>query len=91
MVKSTADELTLIDKSLTDDDLIIHVLNGDGSEFCELTATIRTCENLIAFEELHEKLLDFDSLFKKEASSELSIITANVTRRNTQPRNSTNS
>ncbi|XP_021624998.1 uncharacterized protein LOC110624189 [Manihot esculenta] len=47
-------------------------------KFCELTATIRTCENLIAFEELHEKLLDFDSLFKKEASSELSIITANV-------------
>ncbi|KAF2325534.1 hypothetical protein GH714_029903 [Hevea brasiliensis] len=39
-IKSIADELALIDKPLTDDDLTIHVLNGVGSEFRELTVAV---------------------------------------------------
>ncbi|KAJ9190144.1 hypothetical protein P3X46_001372 [Hevea brasiliensis] len=87
-VESTVDELALIDKCLTDDDLTILVLNGVGSEFRELTIAVQARETSITFEELHEKLMDFDTSLKKEQSSEISTIIANVIRRNSQFRNS---
>ncbi|KAF2285361.1 hypothetical protein GH714_000797 [Hevea brasiliensis] len=90
-VKSTADELALIDKLLIDDDLTIHVLNGVGSEFRELTTAVRARETPITFKELHEKLMVFDTFLKKEQSSEISTITTKVTRRNSQSKNSFNS
>jgi hypothetical protein len=41
-VKVTADELSLIDAPISDDDLTLYVLNGLGSEFRDMVAPIRT-------------------------------------------------
>ncbi|KAL3529025.1 hypothetical protein ACH5RR_008347 [Cinchona calisaya] len=60
-----SDELALIDTPLTDDDITIHVLYGVGPKFRELTSTITP----ISFDELHEKVSNFEAFLKKESSS----------------------
>jgi len=39
-VKTLADEIAIIDHSISDDDLTLYVLNGLGSEFQEIVAPI---------------------------------------------------
>jgi hypothetical protein len=56
-VKTLADEIAIIDHSISDDDLTLYVLNGLGSEFREIVAPIRARESPLAFEELHELLV----------------------------------
>ncbi|CAL8993827.1 unnamed protein product, partial [Prunus brigantina] len=56
-IKALADELALIDSPIFDDDLVIHILNGLGSDFKEIAAAIRARETPISFEELHDKLV----------------------------------
>lgn len=81
-LKSISDELCLIDHPISEDDLIIHVLNGLGSEFKEIAVAIRARESPISFEELHDKLVEHENFLKREdAHNEVSIISANHTRR----------
>ncbi|KAF2310351.1 hypothetical protein GH714_007940 [Hevea brasiliensis] len=79
-IQAIAYELAFINSHLIDDDITIHVLNGVGPEFIEITIAIRAHETPISFEELHEKLTDYDAFLKKDTSYEIPIITANVTR-----------
>ena len=39
-VKTLADEITIIDHSISDDDLTLYVLNGLGANFREIVAPI---------------------------------------------------
>ena len=49
-VKVIADELSLIDAPISDDDLILYVLNGLSSEFRDMVAPIHTPErNYLVF------------------------------------------
>lgn len=41
-IKVIADELSLIDALVSNDDLTLYVLNGLGYEFCDMVAPIRT-------------------------------------------------
>jgi hypothetical protein len=79
IVKRYADELTLIDAPLNDEDLVIHVLNGLGSDFKEISAAVRARDSPISFEELHEKLCDHETFLKREPQRSETPITANVT------------
>ncbi|MCH95500.1 hypothetical protein A2U01_0016479 [Trifolium medium] len=65
-IKAIADELALINSPLDDVDLVIHTLNGLGSEYREITAALRTRENPISFEDLHDLLSDFENYLKRE-------------------------
>ncbi|GFZ00771.1 hypothetical protein Acr_14g0004060 [Actinidia rufa] len=58
--------MTLIDVPLLDDDLVIHILNGVSDDFKEITARICARENPISFEDLHDKLIDFDAYLKQQ-------------------------
>lgn len=60
-LRSTADDLALINASVLEDDLVINALNGIGSEFRELAAGIRARESEISFKELLDKFLDYES------------------------------
>ncbi|KAH7554431.1 hypothetical protein JRO89_XS12G0206900 [Xanthoceras sorbifolium] len=80
LIKAISDELAIIDAPLAEDDIIIHALNGLGPEFKEIAAAVRARENLITFEELHDKLVAYEGYLKREeAGSDVSIATANYT------------
>ena len=81
-IKNIADELALIDTPVYDDDITIAILNGVGHEFKELTAGIRAREHPISYEELHDKLIDYEAYLKREDLwSPSSVLSANTTQR----------
>ncbi|CAJ2633340.1 unnamed protein product [Trifolium pratense] len=79
-IKAISDELAIINKPIDDDDLVIHALNGLGSEFKEVAAALRTRENAIAFDELHDLLVDYETFLQRDQEPEI-IPTAHVTYR----------
>ena len=84
-MKSISDELSIIGEPLGDIDLVVHVLNGLGPAFKEIAAAIRARENPISFEDLHDKLVEYENFLKREeARAEPPPITANVTQRSGQ-------
>ncbi|KAK2454089.1 Copia polyprotein/retrotransposon [Trifolium repens] len=65
-IRSIADELTLIGNPVDDIDLVIHTLNGLGPSFKEFTASIRTRDTPILFNDLYDKLVDFEMFLQRE-------------------------
>jgi len=68
-IKIISDELAIINKLVDDDDLVIHALNCFGSEFKEVSATLKTRENAIAFDELHDLLVDYEKFLQRDQES----------------------
>lgn len=65
-IKDLSDELAIINSPVDDVDLVIHTLNGLGSEYCVVSASLRTRENPIGFDDLHDLLSDFESYLKRD-------------------------
>lgn len=63
-LRCVADELVLVNSLVIEEDLVIHALNGVGSEFKELCAGICARESEISFEELLEKLVAYEHVLK---------------------------
>ncbi|CAL0317052.1 unnamed protein product [Lupinus luteus] len=86
-IKAIADELSIIDHPLDNTDLVIHTLNGLGSEYREISAALYSRESPISYVELHEKLMDFESILHRDNNTEPLVATANTALRNRgQPR-----
>jgi len=80
-VKTLADEIAIIDHSISDDDLTLYVLNGLGSEFQEIVAPIRARESPLAFEELHELLVGHKAYLRRlETTTQQLVASANYTK-----------
>ncbi|CAJ2644383.1 unnamed protein product [Trifolium pratense] len=79
-IKVISDELSIIDNPLDNTDLVIHTLNGLGNEYKEIPAALRSRETPIEFAELHEKLMDFETLMMRDSSTshESTVVTANA-------------
>lgn len=60
-VKTLANEITIIDQPLLDDDLTLHILHGLGADFREIIAPIRAQENSLIFEELQDLLIGHEA------------------------------
>lgn len=65
-------DLAFIGHRFNDDDLIIHVLNGLGTDYKELCATIQVKVTLISFKELYDKWLNHESFLKRHGDSKVS-------------------
>ena len=65
-VKSVADELAMLDAPENPENLTVKLLNGLGDEFRDISSVVRACDSPITFEELHEKLLNFEAVLKQE-------------------------
>lgn len=85
-IKSLSDELAVINSPLDDVYLVIHTLNGLGLEYREVSAALRTRENPIGFEELHDLLTDFESYLQRDDSTtnSASIATAHAAHKGKQ-------
>ncbi|GKV22301.1 hypothetical protein SLEP1_g32183 [Rubroshorea leprosula] len=76
-LKVLADELAAIDKPLTNDDLTVYVLNGIGLKFREIFASLRTRDEPLSFEELHDRLVAHEeSMHREETRLENAPVTA---------------
>ncbi|XP_012073481.2 uncharacterized protein LOC105635100 [Jatropha curcas] len=81
-VKTISEDLSLSGSPVSDIDLVIHVLNGVGPEFCDISATVRARDSVISFVELQDKLMAHELYLKKIDSSYVTTpITANNVRR----------
>ncbi|KAL9451630.1 hypothetical protein AB3S75_013236 [Citrus x aurantiifolia] len=77
------DELALIGAPIPNQYLITHTLNGMGTEFKELAAAVRARDTVISFDELHDKLVEYEAFLKREdlrSSGNLGNMTANAAR-----------
>ncbi|PNX83563.1 hypothetical protein L195_g039607, partial [Trifolium pratense] len=82
-IKAISDELSIIDHPLDETDLVIHTLNGLTVEYREISAALRSRESPIAFAELHEKLVDFETIHHRADQHAIDVVaTANVVTRN---------
>nr|KYP46150.1 hypothetical protein KK1_032254 [Cajanus cajan] len=59
-IHSIFDELSLVGHPVDDIDLVIATLNGLGPTFREFSASIRTRDSPLQFDELFDKLVDFE-------------------------------
>ncbi|GKV31443.1 hypothetical protein SLEP1_g40129 [Rubroshorea leprosula] len=76
-LKTVADELGTIDRPLNDDDLTVYILNGLGSEFREIAASLRARDSSLSFDDLHDRLVAHEeSLKREEARPEITPVTA---------------
>jgi hypothetical protein len=81
-IRSISDELSLIGHRVDDIDLVIHALNGFDPSFREFTASIRTRDNPISFDDLYIKLIDYEMYLKRdELMNAHSPVTANYANR----------
>jgi hypothetical protein len=51
----------LIDHPILEDDLTFNILNGLGNEFHEIVTPVRAREKPLAFEELYDLLVGYDT------------------------------
>ena len=65
-IKNILDNLELIGHSVDDGATIIHTLNGLGPNYLPLASTIRARDTPISFEELYDKLLDYEAFLKRD-------------------------
>ncbi|RRT49323.1 hypothetical protein B296_00052488, partial [Ensete ventricosum] len=63
-IKMIIDDLALIGHFLTDEEVLVHTLNGLSVEFKELAATLQAHDSPISFEELYNKLTYYEAYLK---------------------------
>ena len=90
-VKARADELALLGSPFDNDDLIDEILETLGDDYKKLVRVVQARDTPISFEELHEKLLNFEATLNITRPQTVFPITAHVsTRTNNNWRNSNN-
>ena len=76
-VKTIIDDLAMIKHDLSDGEIVVHTHNGLTKDYKEIKAALCARESPISFEELVEKLLDYEtSLRYSDSTKEDSPITA---------------
>lgn len=60
-VRSISNELATAGATVTNDDLVVKILSGLGSYFCEFSTAIRARDSIISHNELNAKLIEYDS------------------------------
>lgn len=81
-MRGIADDLALVDSPVDEADLVLHILHLLGNEFKEICAAVRARDTPISFDELHDKLVDYEMQQKNSTKLTTPVIpTANYTQR----------
>ena len=64
----TKDELALVDALIPNDYLVIHTLNDISGKFKDISITIHARDSIISFEELLDKLIEYESFLERQKS-----------------------
>ncbi|GKV40665.1 hypothetical protein SLEP1_g48274 [Rubroshorea leprosula] len=65
-IKMIVDELENMCRSVSNEELSVHVMNGLGPEFQEFCASIRACETPLPFEDFQDRLLAHEEALRRE-------------------------
>ncbi|KAH0727934.1 hypothetical protein KY290_003628 [Solanum tuberosum] len=91
-IRCLSDELTIVGALVSNPELIVKILSGLGPEFREIFVVIRARDTTISYEELFEKLLDYERFLRhenaKKLSSLITVAVATPTKSNTNNHNS---
>ncbi|WJZ95081.1 hypothetical protein VitviT2T_013875 [Vitis vinifera] len=68
IIKIIIDDFALMGYPLSEDEIILHVLNGLGNEFKEINVVIRARDSPVTFEGLHDKLQDEETFLKQDGT-----------------------
>ena len=60
-IKARVDELAILGAVVDDEDLLEKILEGLGEDYKELVRAVQARDTPISFDELHEKLLNFEA------------------------------
>ena len=86
-----SDELAIVNVPVNNPELIVNILSGMEPEFREMSAAIRARDTTLSYEELFEKLLDYEIFLyhedAKKLSSPITVVVATSTKNNTNYRN----
>lgn len=80
-IKCITNKLTLAQMPVTNDDLVIIILNGLGQEFRKSFTTIRARKMHISYEELYNKLIKFEVILPEHETSIIPATQDNMERR----------
>ncbi|XP_019429876.1 PREDICTED: uncharacterized protein LOC109337366 [Lupinus angustifolius] len=75
-IKAIVDELSIIDHHIDNTDLVIHTLNGLSNDYKEISAALCIRETPIIYAELHEKLMDFESILQRDINTNFDTMVA---------------
>ncbi|KAH0669324.1 hypothetical protein KY289_023817 [Solanum tuberosum] len=85
-VRSICNKLATAGATVTNDELVVKILSGLGSDFREISAAIRTRDSIISYDELYVKLIDYELFLKhEELKKEPPAITAAMVTHNRSP------
>lgn len=89
-IKSIADELATAGAPISNEELIVKILSGLGTEYREISAAIRARDSPILYEELFDKLTDHELFLKHEdlKKGSTNSITAAIAQRTNPPNHS---
>ncbi|KAJ0681891.1 putative transcription factor interactor and regulator CCHC(Zn) family [Helianthus annuus] len=79
-MKAIADELTLAREPVTDEDLIVHIVNQLGDDYANVAAVLKMRDTTITFADLFDKLVDHERTLL-EAQSASPVVTVNTAQR----------
>ncbi|XP_055830773.1 uncharacterized protein LOC129899780 [Solanum dulcamara] len=71
-IRSLSDELATAGAPVSNPQLIVKIFSGLDSEFCEISAAIRAHDMAIFYDELFEKLIDYEHFLRHEDAKKLS-------------------
>lgn len=81
-MKAFADKFALIDHPISDDDLILYVLNELGYDFREIAVLIRARETSLFFEALHDILVNHENYLRRlETTTQQLVASTNYSHR----------
>lgn len=66
MIQSIIDELALAQSTISDEDVVIQVINGLNPDFGSISTVIQVREMRISCKELFHKLIDFENVLKQQ-------------------------
>uniref|UniRef100_A0A1S3XD74 Uncharacterized protein n=1 Tax=Nicotiana tabacum TaxID=4097 RepID=A0A1S3XD74_TOBAC len=82
-IKQLVTTLNSTGAAITIDDLTLYVLNGLPPEYKGISDSIRTRDTALHFDELYEKLCDYEQLLQRDHNPLASLLTANFAAKTT--------
>ena len=79
-IRDIVDEPNLLGVPIPNQYLITHTLNGVDPKFKEIVVVVQAWDTMITFDELHNKLVEYEAFLKREelcSTGNLGIITVN--------------
>lgn len=80
-IRSIVDKLALAQAPVDDDDLVIIILNGLSPSFHSIPTALQAWETPIFYEDLHEKLTNFETVLKQHEAANITPIVVYIVQR----------